>query len=275
MKPAPYKSHLGKVVEFDLAGRRYQAFVPNSICDTTPVLITHDAQNYMLDPKKTWNGENWGVIDALNSGRIKPHPTRGLPLIVSVHLVSTSLRLNELEPEDFMREHPELWASAVESLKAAGEQHLGNAYVANIVENLLPYILGHFEVKLSLQATAIAGSSMGGVASMYAMSKYPDVFGAALAYSTHWVIGGSPLVEYFSSRLPNDDRHLLWTDRGNLDVDAPYAPFHSEFTLRMQELGWRRDENFMASVFYGTGHRENFWARRIELPINWWLSTLS
>ncbi len=271
----PYKTPLGRVEEFEVAGRGYQAFVPHSLNPNTPVLVTHDAQNYLLDPKKTWNGLNWGVVEALNANRITTHQTRGLPLIVSVHLKSTTLRINELAPQDFMADHHDLWQAALDFFKPASNELMGNSYLDEIMTRLLPALTERYGVRLTREATAIAGASMGGIATLNAVGRYPDAFGAALAYSTHWVVGQNPLVDYLISRLPNDGKHIVWSDRGDLDLDASYAPFHKRAEHLLETGGWIRDENFITGIFYGTGHREDYWAQRVELPINWWLSKLS
>jgi len=269
------KSPLGKVEEFTMAGRGYVAFVPNSLSPTTPVLITHDAQNYMVSARSTWNGQNWGVIEAINGGLIKPHETLGLPLIVSVHLKdSKTLRWNELSPQDYMETRPDVWEGNVQKFDMPDATLMGNAYIDEVVEKLLPELTARYGVELELARTAIGGSSMGGVASLYAVGRHPQVFSAALAYSTHWVIGADDLVEYLLDRIPNDGDHLIWSDRGNLELDASYEAPHKRAEAHLQSSGWVRDENFVTSVFYGTGHNETYWSRRIELPINWWLSKL-
>jgi Putative esterase len=268
----PYKSPHGRVEEFEFAGRRYQAFVPNGVNADSPLLITHDAQSYLLDVRKTWNGMNWGVSEALNQNRITNHATRGLPLIVSVHLTASNLRLNDLAPEDFMARNPEFWQAALERFKPASDDLLGNDYIDDVVTNLLPELTRRYGIKPTRAATAIAGSSMGGLASLYAMGRHPGVFGAALAYSTHWVIGENPLVEYLLNRIPNDGKHIIWSDRGDLELDATYEPFHKHAEHLLEKAGWERDTNYITAVFYGTAHREDYWARRIELPINWWLT---
>lgn len=270
----PYASPYGKVESFEVNGRRYQAFVPKGLTANTPVLITHDAQNYMLDPAKTWNGRNWGIIAAINADRVLPHPTRGLPLIVSVHLLDDVYRLNELAPEDFMKGREHLWDDVPAEIKPPKTDLRGNAYIDDVVANLLPEIERRYGIKPTLENTAIGGSSMGGLASFYATARYPQIFGATLAYSTHWPIGRDELVDYLMSAVPNDGKHIVWTDRGDLDLDASYEPFHERAVALAERLGWQREKNFVSAVFYGTGHREDYWARRVELPINWWLSKL-
>ena len=269
-----YASPYGKVESFELNGRRYQAFVPDGITAKTPVLITHDAQNYMLEPSKTWNGLNWGIIEAINADRVLPHPTRGLPLIVSVHLLDDPYRLNELAPEDFMATRMHLWDDVPAEIKPPTIELCGNAYIDDIVANLLPEIERRYGIKSTGENTAIGGSSMGGLASMYATVRHPERFGATLAYSTHWPIGRDELVDYLIGSMPNDGKHIMWTDRGDLDLDASYEPFHERAVALAESLGWQREKNFVSAVFYGTGHREDYWARRVELPINWWLSKL-
>ena len=112
-----------------------------------------------------------------------------LPLIVSVHLKDTAYRLNELAPEDFMRGRDHLWDAVPAEIKPPTVSLDGNAYIDDVVKNMLPTLEQRYGVKLDMSRTAIAGSSMGGLASLYAMGRYPNVFGAALAYSTHWLTG--------------------------------------------------------------------------------------
>lgn len=269
------RSRFGRVETFTVGDREYVAFVPNSLDKTTPVLVTHDAQNYLVDLDSTWNGENWGVIEAIDSGRIRAHDVHGLPLIVSVSLRdSVGLRFNELAPQDYMETREQLWLATVALKKAVSNRLMGNAYIGEIVTNLLPNLVTRYGIELAKERTAIAGSSMGGVASLYAVGRHPGVFGAALAYSTHWVVGEEDLVPFLLERVPLDGTHLIWTDRGDLDLDATYAPAHALAQRHLEQLGWVRDENFIAAVFLGTGHSERYWSRRIELPINWWLSKL-
>lgn len=262
----------GRLDEFEVNGRRYLAWVPNQLEAETPVLIAHDAQNYLLSRSKTWNGQNWGVIEALEAGRILPDSKGRLPLIVSVHLKDTAYRLNQLAPEDFMRGRDYLWDAVPAEMTPPDRVLRGNDYIDDVVLNMLPTLEQRYGVKLDMSRTAIAGSSMGGLASLYAMGRHPQVFGAALAYSTHWPIGGNDLVDWLVDHLPADGKHIVWTDRGDLDLDATYETFHERAIARLEGRGFKRDRDFIARVEHGTGHCEDHWARRVEVPINWWAS---
>lgn len=55
----------------------------------------------------------------------------------------------------------------------------GEAYLTFLTEHLKPYIDTHYRTATSVKSTGIAGSSMGGMFSLYAGIRRPDVFGFA------------------------------------------------------------------------------------------------
>lgn len=59
----------------------------------------------------------------------------------------------------------------------------GDEYVDFLVKNLKPFIDGHYRTLAGKKNTYIAGSSMGGLISLYAVLKYPAVFGGAGIFS--------------------------------------------------------------------------------------------
>ena len=62
-----------------------------------------------------------------------------------------------------------------------------DAHLKFMVEELKPYIDAHFKTLSDRANTFIAGSSMGGLISAYAIIKYPEIYGGAACLSTHWV----------------------------------------------------------------------------------------
>ncbi|MGF7074843.1 putative alpha/beta superfamily hydrolase [Mucilaginibacter sp. 3215] len=64
----------------------------------------------------------------------------------------------------------------------------GDDYVQFLIKELKPYIDGHYRTQTDAAHTTIAGSSMGGLISMYAALKYPGVFGNAGVFSpAFWI----------------------------------------------------------------------------------------
>jgi enterochelin esterase-like enzyme len=264
-------SDLGKIERFTLAGRSLVVWVPARIEPTTPLLIVHDAQSYLLSKPETWNNQNWGVPEAIEAGRIKPNQDGLLPIIASVHLIEVGKRINELAPEDFMRAHPESWSNLSPELMPPTRELMANDSSDQIATKVVPALAEKFGLELDTSRTAIAGSSMGAISSLYAVARHPEVYGTALSYSTHWPIGGELLVDWFTARLPHDGKHRVWLDCGTIELDAAYPPFHNRAVEALRARGFVENQDFVGKIFEGTGHNENWWAQRVELPINWWL----
>ncbi|MFN2458420.1 MAG: alpha/beta hydrolase-fold protein [Chitinophagaceae bacterium] len=65
----------------------------------------------------------------------------------------------------------------------------GDQYVDFLVKTLKPYIEKKYRKKKCRKHRFIAGSSMGGLISLYAVLKYPKVFGGAGVFSpAFWIV---------------------------------------------------------------------------------------
>ena len=125
-----------------------------------PVLYMQDGQN-LFDDLRAAVGE-WGVDECLDS--IIRNGKQGC---IVVGIDNGPQRMNEYNPYDNER-------------FGKGE---GRQYVEFIAETLKPFIDRHYRTLLGRDNTLIAGSSMGGLISLYAMLQYPDVFGKAGIFS--------------------------------------------------------------------------------------------
>lgn len=125
-----------------------------------PVLYMHDGQN-LFDEATSGFGE-WGVDECLDSLSLQT----GKRVIV-VGIDNGPRRMNEYNPFDF------------ESY-GKGE---GDLYVDFIATTLKPFIDKHYRTMPGKEHTLIAGSSMGGLISYYAMLRRPDIFGRAGIFS--------------------------------------------------------------------------------------------
>jgi len=131
-----------------------------------PVLYMHDGQN-VFDDLTSFTGE-WGVDEILDS--ISDH--RGEMIVVAIDH-GGSRRINEYCPYDMEK-------------YGQGE---GDGYVDFLVKTLKPFIDKNYRTLKAKQNTFIAGSSMGGLISMYAVLKYPKMFGGAGIFSPAFWIG--------------------------------------------------------------------------------------
>lgn len=138
-----------------------------------PVLYMHDGQN-IFDDATSYAGE-WGVDEFLDSAKAKSC------IVVAIDNGGDK-RLNEYCPYDF-----ELKGIAANNKTNIGE---GNLYVDFLVKTLKPFIDKNYRTLANKSNTFIAGSSMGGLISLYAVLKYPEVFGGVGVFSpAFWVSG--------------------------------------------------------------------------------------
>jgi len=131
-----------------------------------PVIYMHDAQN-LFDEATSSFGQEWGVDETLDAFA----RTRGFEAIVVGIDHGGDERLHELSP----------WTNP----KYGPAQ--GQLYMAFVVDVVKPYIDARYRTLPDRAHTAIAGSSMGGLASHYALLRYPQVFGKAAIFSpSYW-----------------------------------------------------------------------------------------
>ena len=131
-----------------------------------PVIYMHDAQN-LFDEATSAYGQEWGVDETLDAFA----RTRGFEAIVVGVDHGGDERLHELSPWTNPKYGP-----------AQGEQ-----YMAFVVDVVKPFIDARYRTLPDRANTAIAGSSMGGLESHYALLRYPQVFGKAAIFSpSYW-----------------------------------------------------------------------------------------
>ncbi|MEP7232624.1 MAG: alpha/beta hydrolase-fold protein [Ginsengibacter sp.] len=152
--------------------RRIWLYLPpgyESTKEKYPVIYMHDGQN-LFDEATSFAGE-WGIDEYLDSIY-----SLGKKSAIIVGIDNGQVeRMAEYNPYTFQQ---------------FGEGE-GDKYVDFLVKNLKPYIDRNYRTLKNKQNTFIAGSSMGGLISFYAILKYPKVFGGAGAFSpAFWTAPG-------------------------------------------------------------------------------------
>ena len=150
-------------------------------------------------------------------------------------------------------------------------------YLRFIVEELKPFIDKNYSTSPERGSTFIAGSSMGGLISMYAICEYPHIFGGAACLSTH-----SPLVitdapaevpvwskafrDYLNDKLPDPNTAYIYMDCGDRTIDAGYIPLQMQINELFKAKGWGT-AHFRSQLFPGHAHDENSWESRLHIPL--------
>ncbi len=230
-----------------------------------PVLYLHDGQNCFA-PEDASFGVAWEVQHALErlvaAGAAEP------AILVGIWSLAPT-RLTEYRPA-----RPFLYLSdrARRQVTAGmGGPPLSDAYGAFIVEELKPAIDSRFRTLPGREHTALMGSSMGGLISLYTVCEHPEVFGAAACLSTHWPAVEGVILPYLHDHLPAPGRHRFYFDRGTTSIDVLYSPIQRQVDELMTAAGYIPGRDWLTRVFPGARHFEADWGARVHEPLTFLL----
>lgn len=243
------------------------------------VLYMHDGQN-LFDPATGYGHKEWGMDEAAT--RLMGEGAMRRTIIVGIW--NTPKRLAEYVPSKAFDRLPRRYMGRVEGLYGAP---LSDGYLKFIVRELKPFIDRSYNTARGRDDTAIMGSSMGALISLYALAEYPDVFGGAGAVSTHWPTmlapEGSKVSDeemnavassfeiYLRHALPKPGGHHLYLDAGSELEDGQYAAYQARTEALLEARGWRRGRDWMVRAFPGKPHNEDSWRERVHIPLTFLL----
>lgn len=236
----------------------------------------HDGQA-LYDAESTWNKQAW-EIDQVAGKLIAEGKTQKF-IVVGIWN-NGAKRHPEYFPQKPFESLTQIQKDTITAqLQKAGRtkeifKPYSDLYLKFLVTELKPFIDKNFSTKPDQKNTFIAGSSMGGLISMYAICEYPKVFGGAACISTHWPgtfsANNNPIpdafVNYLKTNLPNPKDHKIYFDYGDQTLDALYKPFQEKVDLVMKTKGFT-NKNWETKFFPGENHSEQAWAKRLDIPL--------
>ncbi|WP_264557853.1 alpha/beta hydrolase [Flavobacterium sp. N1718] len=240
------------------------------------VLYMHDGQ-MLFDPTKSWNKQAWDVDDVASAlmakGTVRPF------IVVGVWNGGVTRHPDYFPQKPFESLTPVARDTVTAQLRKAGRteaafQPQSDNYLKFLVTEVKPYIDQTYSVNPDQAHTFIAGSSMGGLISMYALCEYPDVFGGAACLSTHWpgtfAAENNPMpdafISYLSSHLPDPKTHRLYFDCGDQTLDAMYPPIQKKVDALLARKGYTGGKG-LSRFFPGDDHSEKAWKARLDVPL--------
>jgi len=271
----------GKLIRIDtfpsenITPRPVDVWLPKnySIKQKYAVLYMHDGQ-MLFDSTTTWNKQEW-KIDEVATDLMEQKITKDF-IVVGIHNIP-EIRWHDLFPEkamDFMDKD-----AKKEVLKKADENKIskefkGDDYIKFLITELKPYIDATYSVNSNKENTYVAGSSMGGLMSMYAISEYPTIFKGAACISTHWVGAmaqennpfPSAIFGYVAANIPDAKNHKIYFDYGDQTLDRHYPQYASTVDSIYTNNGYSA-ENFRNLFFPEADHSEKSWQKRIHIPL--------
>jgi len=216
--------------------RHVRVYVPSwAPARDRPVLYLFDGQNVFDDASSYAGG--WHAHEEVErlSRRVVP------PVIVGIEH-GEKHRLDELSPFPFQ-----------------GHRGSLDALLAWMLGFLLPELSQRLSLTRDPSRIVIGGSSMGGLASLYAALRHPEAFGGALSMSPSLFVGNHGLLAWVKShKLPRRSR--IYLDAGAREAGGKLLRSAEQLAAALgeagiEELAFRADPK-------GT-HSEACWRRRL------------
>jgi len=226
--------------------RRAYVYLPNSLKSNPysrfPVLYMFDGHNLFFDQDATY-GKSWNLSSYLDAAQT--------PLIVAAVECNHSpdnWRLSEYSPFSFQ---------APNSGWVTGR---GRTTMDWMVHTFKPYIDQAFPTLPGRENTWIAGSSMGGLMSLYALLEYNWAFSRAAALSPSLWVAPHRLEQLIT------DAHLqsnstLYMDYGSLELGN--HPNMARYLGRIAQLLMERGVLLNCRIVPDGDHNEASWERQI------------
>lgn len=222
--------------DYDTSGKKY------------PVIYMQDGQN-LFDDYTSFSGE-WGVDETLN----RMFSETGKSAIVVGIDNGGAERLSEYSP----------WNN--ERYKTSGK---GDLYVDFLVKTLKPYIDKTYRTERQASKTIILGSSMGGLISLYAAVKHPQVFGKAGIFSPAFWFASDDLKKYLNQNIKSLKNSRFYIVAGKNEDDSMVPEIRSVKTSLLHKK--MREDQINIKIDEDGTHSEVYWRRELRQAILWLL----
>lgn len=253
----------------------YEVYLPPSYqTDTTkryPVLYMMDRQNLFAD-SLAYGGHGWRMDQVLDS-LVQADALQELILVGVDHAGKD--RFVEYMPQKPVETLP---GSLRKNLRKNMAGYVNNPFYADnflkfLTKELKPHMDSVYRTLPDTENTFMAGSSMGGLISIYALCEYPDMFAGAMCLSTHWPVtldnsipeAPAALISYFAEHLPSDKKWYF--DYGTRGIDQFYEPYQQQIDSILLAQGYQADVNWMTRKYEGHDHNEKYWYQRVAIPL--------
>lgn len=223
-----------------------------------PVLYMHDGQN-IFDCATGFGHQEWRIDETaealIKDGRIEP--------IIIVGIYNTRSRMTE-------------YTVGAES-PSPGRS--GEDYTKFLVTELKPFIDKNYRTLPDKEHTAVAGSSLGGLISLYMALSQPDTFGMSGVVSASLFWNNRQLINDVEKYAPQLKNTKFWVDMGAREGRTREADNASTSILNARLLIEKFHQANLApgkNYFYlevpDGEHNERSWARRMDKMLLYFFS---
>ncbi|WP_394850592.1 alpha/beta hydrolase [Pendulispora brunnea] len=217
-----------------------------------PLLLLFDGQN-VFDDEPSFSG-GWHVHTSVDKLSPERHH---VPIVVAIDHGGEQ-RIDELGPFE---------APAPKGLPGGGTTRGGKADILLdwIGATLLPDVRGRFPIVEGPVGVCIGGSSMGGLAAMYAHFRRPDLFGGVISMSPSFWFGQRALFA-FVSKQPTPHFSRVYLDGGLREGGGNMAALVARMAELLTLRGYGPDKLKLVLDPRGA-HGERHWRRRFPAAL--------
>lgn len=213
-----------------------------------PVIYMHDGQN-LFDESASFAGE-WHVEDTLDEAY---RMSRVGAIVVGIENSSNGEeRIEEYSP----------WFNEYNQMGGKGE-----VYMEFLLQELKPYIDRNFRTKPDANHTAMVGSSMGGLITLYAAIKYQHIFGRiGILSPSLWFSEEAFLHVSRIGKQPNTNSRIALL-AGAKEPD--YVGKATERLYRTLLQAGFHNEDLLFELIVDGEHNEWFWSKAFKQAYQW------
>ena len=147
----------------------------------------------------------------------------------------------------------------------------GDEYLAFVVETLKPLVDSDFRTLPGRRYTGMIGSSLGGLITLYAFFRYPEIFGLAAAMSPSLWFQTERVFAYVrqAPRVPG----RLYLDVGIREGAGRFSADVRKLYRLLLQKGYRRGEELLFVEDPDGIHHESAWGRRLPRALRFLLGS--
>ena len=207
-----------------------------------PVLYMHDGQNLFDGATSFVPGMDWHVGHSADDF-ILTHAVQPI-IIVGIYNVG-KVRIHEYTPT----KAPRLGGGRADR------------YAKFLIQEVMPFVQRQYRALPDPHVTGMAGSSLGGLLSLYLGLKHPQIFGrlAALSPSVWW---NQRVIYRFAAAAPVEPRPRIWLDIGTSEGPRIVQDVEQFRDILIQK-GWQLGKDLSYQRIEGAEHNEAAWAQRV------------
>jgi predicted alpha/beta superfamily hydrolase len=232
--------------------RTWSAGVPaEASAERYPVVYFNDGQN-MFDEKTAYVGEDWKADETLEA--LAKDGTEAIAVAIPNGL---KRRMDEYNPwrESVTWKTLPPWASR----EMGGK---GDAYLDWVAGTVKPLIDRELPSASDPAKTAMVGSSMGGLISLYALAARPETFGLAGAFSPSVMWSNFRILDVLRERSAQFGDARLYVDAGSKEGRGMMAGTR-RLRRTLLEIGFAEGDDLLYVEDREGIHRESAWAKRL------------